>query len=74
MIKTVQERITLLDSNLAEAIQTVIESKMTDPGIGMNPIMSVFADILKESVKKQTIEQVLPREVDGKFKKVIEGL
>ena len=64
LLKNVNSRITQLDSNLAEALNNVIEGKLAQGFEAPNPLVSIFADIMKNNINKQEI----PRSTDGKFK------
>jgi hypothetical protein len=69
LLKNVNARITQLDSNLAEALNNVIESKLGAAVDAPNPLVAIFADIMKNNMNKEQIQ----RSSDGKFK-VIENL
>jgi len=69
LLKNVNARITQLDSNLAEALNNVIEGKLAQGFDAPNPLVSIFADIMKNNLNKEEIA----RSGDGKFK-VIENL
>ena len=64
LLKNVNARITMLDSNLAEALNNVIEGKLAQGFEAPNPLVSIFADIMKNNINKQEP----PRSNDGKFK------
>lgn len=64
LLKNVNNRITQLDSNLAEALNNVIEGKLAQGIDTPNPLVSIFADIMKNNLAKPEI----PRAKDGKFK------
>ena len=67
VLKNVNNRITQLDGNLAEAIQTVINTNLSENMPQVNPLVNIFADLLKNSQ-----ENNLPRDKNGQFK-VIES-
>ena len=69
LLKNVNARITQLDSNLAEALNNVIEAKLGAGIDAPNPLVAIFADIMKNNLNKDEIS----RAPDGKFK-VIENL
>ena len=64
LLKNVNNRITMLDSNLAEALNNVIEGKLAQGFYAPNPLVAIFADIMKNNINKQEP----PRSNDGKFK------
>jgi len=64
LLKNVNNRITMLDSNLAEALNNVIEGKLAQGFDAPNPLVAIFADIMKNNINKQET----PRSNDGKFK------
>jgi len=64
LLKNVNNRITMLDSNLAEALNNVIEGKLAQGFDAPNPLVAIFADIMKNNINKQEP----PRSNDGKFK------
>ena len=69
LLKSVNLRITQLDSNLAEAINSVIESKIGENFDAPNPLVGIITEMMKNNMNKANI----PRDTDGKFK-VIEEL
>ena len=69
LLKNVNARITQLDSNLAEALNNVIEGKLAQGIDAPNPLVAIFADIMKNNISKNDV----PRSTDGKFK-IIEEL
>jgi len=69
LLKNVNLRITQLDSNLAEAINSVIESKIGENFDAPNPLVGIITEMMKNNMNKANI----PRDTDGKFK-VIEEL
>tara|TARA_R110000744_G_C18938165_1_gene514009 strand:+ start:161 stop:460 length:300 start_codon:yes stop_codon:yes gene_type:complete len=64
LLKNVNARITQLDSNLAEAINSVIESKMGENFEAPNPLVGIITEMMKNNLNKANI----PRTEDGKFK------
>ena len=69
LLNNVNNRITQLDSNLAEAIKNVIDSKIGENFEAPNPLVGIFTEIMKNNMNKSN----LPRAEDGKFT-VIEEL
>ena len=67
VLKNVNNRITQLDGNLAEAIQTVINTNLNENMTPINPLVNIFADLLKNSQENNK-----PRDEKGQFK-VIES-
>jgi len=63
LLKNVNARITQLDSNLAEAIKNVIDSKIGENFDAPNPLVGIIGEILKNNLNKPDI----PRSGDGKF-------
>ena len=63
LLKNVNARITQLDSNLAEAIKNVIDSKIGENFDAPNPLVGIIGEILKNNLNKQE----MPRTKDGKF-------
>ena len=63
VLKNVNDRITKLDGNLAEAIQTVINANIGENMPQINPLVNIFADLLKNSQENNTL-----RDEKGQFK------
>jgi len=63
VLKNVNNRITQLDGNLAEAIQTVINTNLGENMPQINPLVNIFADLLKNSQ-----ENNISRDEKGQFK------
>jgi hypothetical protein len=68
LLKNVNLRITQLDSNLAEAINSVIESKIGENFDAPNPLVGIITEMMKNNINKSNI----PRDHDGKFKVIEE--
>tara|TARA_R110000751_G_C13563956_1_gene457798 strand:- start:52 stop:351 length:300 start_codon:yes stop_codon:yes gene_type:complete len=68
LLKNVNLRITQLDSNLADAINSVIESKIGENFDAPNPLVGIITEMMKNNMNKVNI----PRDGDGKFKVIEE--
>ena len=68
LINSVNNRITELDSNLAEAIKAVIDTKIGENFDAPNPIVGIITEMMKNNLNKSNI----PRDSDGKFKVIEE--
>lgn len=68
LLNNVNNRITQLDSNLAEAIKAVIDTKIGENFDAPNPIVGIITEMMKNNMNKANI----PRSEDGKFKVIEE--
>ena len=71
LLQNVNNRISQLDSTLAEAIQSVVEANLGEFQ-QQNPLIGIISDIMKQNMAKNnasnsTIVEI-PRGDDGKFK------